>query len=55
MKVLVANKFHYVKGGAEEAGLVPTRTWKKKRFGEVEAIAVAPMIARWLGFELAMR
>jgi hypothetical protein len=25
---------------------------KKKRFGEVEAIAVAPMIARWLGFEL---
>jgi len=26
---------------------------KKKRFGEVEATAVAPMIARWLGFELA--
>ena len=25
---------------------------KKKRFGEVEATAVAPMIARWLGFEL---
>jgi len=25
---------------------------KKKRLGEVEATAVAPMIARWLGFEL---
>jgi predicted AlkP superfamily phosphohydrolase/phosphomutase len=25
---------------------------KKKRFGEVEATSVAPMIARWLGFEL---
>ena len=25
---------------------------KKKRFGEVRAIAVAPMVARWLGFEL---
>ena len=25
---------------------------KKKRFGEVEATMVAPMIARWLGFEL---
>jgi hypothetical protein len=24
---------------------------KKKRFGEIEATAVAPMIARWLGFE----
>ena len=24
---------------------------KKKRFGEVEATSVAPMIARWLGFE----
>jgi hypothetical protein len=24
---------------------------KKKRFGEVEATEVAPMIARWLGFE----
>jgi len=26
---------------------------KKKRFGEVEATAVAPMVARWMGFELA--
>jgi predicted AlkP superfamily phosphohydrolase/phosphomutase len=25
---------------------------KKRRFGEVEATTVAPMIARWLGFEL---
>ena len=25
---------------------------KKKRFGEVDSTAVAPMIARWLGFEL---
>jgi predicted AlkP superfamily phosphohydrolase/phosphomutase len=25
---------------------------KKKRFGEVEATSVGPMIARWLGFEL---
>jgi predicted AlkP superfamily phosphohydrolase/phosphomutase len=25
---------------------------KKRRFGEVEATAVAPMIARWLGFDL---
>ncbi len=25
---------------------------KKKRFGEVEATSVAPMVARWLGFEL---
>jgi len=26
---------------------------KKKRFGEVEATEVAPMVARWLGFELS--
>lgn len=26
---------------------------KKKRFGEVEATAVAPMIARWMGFEIS--
>ena len=25
---------------------------KKRRFGEIEATAVAPMIARWLGFDL---
>ena len=25
---------------------------KKKRFGEIEATSVAPMVARWLGFEL---
>ena len=25
---------------------------KKKRFGEVEATAVAPMVGRWMGFEL---
>jgi predicted AlkP superfamily phosphohydrolase/phosphomutase len=25
---------------------------KKKRFGEIEAVTVAPMVARWLGFEL---
>jgi predicted AlkP superfamily phosphohydrolase/phosphomutase len=25
---------------------------RKKRFGEIEATSVAPMIARWLGFEL---
>ena len=25
---------------------------KKKRFGELEATSVAPMVARWLGFEL---
>ena len=25
---------------------------KRRRLGEVEAISVAPMVARWLGFEL---
>jgi hypothetical protein len=25
---------------------------KKARLGEVEATSVAPMVARWLGFEL---